>query len=85
MVELQHQQSLMKSRPSNSRKKTTIEPRVAQANHAANVAHLTHPENAQHMAKNIISVEIKIILVHVVGQSKRASGMAKDHPMVGAQ
>ena len=65
MEELQQQQPLMRSRPSNSRKVT--EPRVAQVRHAANAAHLTHPENAQHGAKNVTSVEIKIILVHVVG------------------
>ena len=45
-----------------------IEPRVAQARHAANVDSHTHQENAQHGAKNATSVEIKIILLCVVGQ-----------------
>ena len=63
MEELQQQQPLMRSRPSNSRKVTAIKPRVAQERHAANAAHITHPENAQHGAKNGTSVEIKNILV----------------------
>ena len=60
------------------------EPRVAQVRHAANAACLTHQENAQHGARNVTNVEIKTILVHVVGQSKRAHGTARDHPMAGA-
>ena len=43
------------------------EPRVAQVRHAANATHLTHQENAQHGAKNVSSVETKVILVCVVG------------------
>ena len=60
------------------------EPRVAQVRHAANAVCLIHQENAQHGARNVISVEIKTILVHVVGQSRRAPGIARDHPMAGA-
>ena len=45
---------------------------------------LTHQENAQHGARNVLSVEIKPILVHVVGQNRRAPRTARDHPMVGA-
>ena len=59
------------------------EPRVAQVRHAANATCLTHQENAQHGARNATSVEIKIILVHVEGQSRRAQGTTKDHPMPG--
>ena len=44
-----------------------IEPRVAQVRHVANVDSHTHQENAQHGAKNVISVETKIILLCVVG------------------
>ena len=40
---------------------------MAQVRHVANAAHLTHPENAQLGAKNVTTVEIKIILVCVVG------------------
>ena len=65
MEELQQQQPLMSSRCSNSRKVT--EPRVAEVRHAANAAHLTHPENVQHGAQNVTSVETKIILVCFVG------------------
>ena len=60
------------------------EPRVAQVRHVANAACLIHWENAQHGAKNVIIVEIKIILVHVVNQSRRAPRTAREHPMAGA-
>ena len=59
------------------------EPRVAQVRHAANATCLTHQENAQHGARSATNVEIKTILVHVVGQSKRAHGIARDNPMAG--
>ena len=78
------QQPLMRSRPSNSRNVTAIEPKVAWVRHAVNAAYLTHPENAQHGARNVISVEIKIISVHFVDQSKRASQMARNHHKAGA-
>ena len=65
MEQLQQQQPLMRSRPLNSRKVT--EPRVAQVRHTANAAHLTHPGNAKYGTKNVTSVEIKFILVCVVG------------------
>ena len=66
VVELPQQQPLMRSKTSNSRQLMAIEPRVAQVRLSANAAHVTHPENAQHEAQNVTSVEIKIILVHVV-------------------
>ena len=50
--------------------------------HTANAAHHTHPENALH-GQEMSQVWNKIILVHAVGQRKRARRMAKDHPMVG--
>ena len=50
------------------------EPRVAQVRHAVNAVRLTHHENVQCGARNVINVEIKTILVHVVGQSKRPTG-----------
>ena len=62
-----------------------IEPRVAWVRHVANAAHHNHLENAQHGARNVTSVEIKIILVHLVGPNKRTSWMARDPPVVGAQ
>ena len=52
-VELPQQQPLMRSRPSNSRKAMATEARVAWVRHAANAAHLTCPENAQHGARNV--------------------------------
>ena len=50
------------------------EPRVALGRHVANVAHLTHLENAQHGARNVTSVVIKIISVHVVGPNSQEMG-----------
>ena len=39
-----------------------------------NVECLTHLENAQHGARNVTSVAIKIISVHVVGLSRQGLG-----------
>ena len=67
MVELPQWQPLMRSQPSNPRKVMAIEPRVAWVRHAADVDSITHLENVQHGASIVTSVEIKIILVHIVG------------------
>ena len=48
-----------------------IEPRVAPVRHAANAVCLTHLENVQHGARNVTSVEIKTISVHVVGPNRQ--------------
>ena len=48
------------------------EPRVALGRHVANVAHLTCLENAQCGARNVTSVVIKTISVHVVGPNSQA-------------
>ena len=58
--------------------------RVPKVKHAVNAAHLTHQADAQHEARNI-SVEIKTTLVLVVGPSRKAFGIARDHLVVGAQ
>ena len=78
--ELQWQLPLMRSTPSSSRKVMATEPRVAQVRHVANVAHLTCLENAQHVARNVTSVEIKITSIHVVGQN----GTIRSLPVIGA-
>ena len=57
----------MRSLPSNSRKVMATEPRVAQVRHVADGDSLTCQGNAQHGASFVTSVEIKMILVHVVG------------------
>ena len=57
----------MRSQPSNSRKVMATGPRVAKIRHAADVDSLTHQENAQHGANIVISLEIKITLVCIVG------------------
>ena len=41
--------------------------KVPQVRHAVNAACLTHRENAQCGARNVLSVEMKITLVLVVG------------------
>ena len=80
----------MKLEPSNTGKTTQViitEQKAAQVKYAVNAAHRTHQENVQHSVRNVINVDIKIILVLAVGQNKRAREMAtiKDHPEVGAQ
>ena len=50
------------------------EPRVAPGRHVANVACLIHLENAQCGARNVTSVAIKIISVHVVGPNSQETG-----------
>ena len=47
---------------------------MARVRHAVSVAHLTHLENAQHGERNVTSVEIKTISVHVVGLSRQDLG-----------
>ena len=77
----------MRSISSNTGKATATEPilRVPKVRHPVNAACLTHRENAQHGARSVISVEIKTILVLVVGQSRRAPGTVRDHCVAGAQ
>ena len=50
------------------------EPRVALGRHVANAACLTRLENAQHRARNVTSVVIKTISVHVVGPNSQETG-----------
>ena len=64
----------MRSGPSSTGKVKAKGPRVARVRHAVNVVCLTHLENAQHGARNVTSVEIKIISVHVVGLSSEEPG-----------
>ena len=68
----------MRSRWSSLKKVMAIEPRVAQVRHAANVDSHTHQENAQHGAKNVTSVETKIILLCVVGTRDRKDSLDRD-------
>ena len=63
----------MRSEPSSSGKVKAIGPRVARLRHVINVVHLCL-ENAQCGARNVTSVEIKIISVHVVGLSSQELG-----------
>ena len=57
----------MRSGPSSTGNVKAIEPRVARVRHVANVECPTHLENALCGAKNVTSVEIKIISVHIAG------------------
>ena len=64
----------MRSEPSSTAKVKVIGPRVTRVRHVVNVECLTHLENAQHGARNVTSVEVKIISVHVVGLSSQELG-----------
>ena len=64
----------MRSEPSSTGKVKAIGPRVARVRHAVNVVHLTCLENAQHGARNVTTVAIKIISVHVVGPNSQEPG-----------
>ena len=77
----------MKSIPLNVGKARATEPtlRVDKVRHAVNATRLIHQENAQHGARNVISVVIKTISVLVVGQSRKALRTVRDHLMAGAQ
>ena len=58
---------------SSSGKAMATEPRLDKVRHVA-----------QHGTRNVTNLEIKIILVHVVGQNRRTQGTAKDLLMAGA-
>ena len=77
----------MKLEPSNRRKVMDTEQKVAQVDHVINVAHHTHQESVQHLARNVINVDLKTISVAVVGQRTGAKEMAmvEDHPKLKAQ
>ena len=80
----------MKLEPSNIGKATQViitEQKAAQVQYAVNATHHTHQGNVQHLVRNVINVDIKIILVLAVGRNKRAREMAtiKDHHKEGAQ
>ena len=64
----------MRLGPSSTGKVKVIGPRVARVRHAVNVECPTHQENAQHRARNVTSVAIKIISVHIVGLSSQEPG-----------
>ena len=64
----------MRSEPSSTGKVKAKGPRVARVRHVVNAVHLTCLENAQHGARNVTSVEIKIISVHVVGLNSQEPG-----------
>ena len=64
----------MRSGPSSIGKVKAKEPKVTRVRYAVSVEHLTCLENAQHGAKNVISVAIKTISVHNVGLSSQEPG-----------
>ena len=80
----------MKSGPSNIGKATQViitDQKAAQVEYAVNATNHIHQGNVQHLVRNIINVDMKIISAFAVGQNKRAREMAtiKDHPEVEAQ
>ena len=75
MEELQQQPQSMRSGPSSRGKVKTNEPEPeVRVRYAVSVEHLTHLENAQHGAKSVINVAIKITLVLNVGPSSQEEG-----------
>ena len=73
MEELQQQPQSMRSGPSSKEKVKAKEPEV-RVRYVVSVECLTHLENAQHGAKSVISVAIKITLVLNVGPSSQEEG-----------
>ena len=73
MEELQHQPQSMRSGPSSKGKVKAKEPEV-RVRYVVSVEHLTHLENAQHGAKSVTNVAIKITSVPNVGPSSQEGG-----------
>ena len=72
MEELQHQPQSMRSRPSSKGKVKANEPEPeVRVRYVVSVEHPTHLENAQHGAKSVTNVAIKITLVPNVGPSSQ--------------
>ena len=76
MEELQHQPQSMRSEPSQEKARDLgqePEPEV-RVRYVVSVEHLIHLENAQHGAKSVTNVEIRIILVLNAGPSSWEEG-----------
>ena len=73
MEELQHQPQSMRSGPSSKGKVKAKEPEV-RVRYVVSVECLTHLENAQHGAKSVTNVAIKITSVPNVGPSSQEGG-----------
>ena len=72
MEELQRQPLSMRSGPSSKEKVKATEPEPeVRVRYVASVEHLIHLENAQHGAKSVINVAIRITLVLNVGPSSQ--------------
>ena len=76
MEESQHLPQSMRSEPSQEKAKDLgPEPTLGvRVRYVVSVEHLIHQENAQCMAKSVINVEIRIILVPNVGPNSREEG-----------
>ena len=73
--ELQWQPQSMRSGPSSKGKVKANEPEPeVRVRYVVSVEHLTHLENAQHGAKSVTNVAIKITLVLNVGPSSQEEG-----------
>ena len=74
--ELQHLPQSTRSESSQEKAKDLgLEPRPGvRVSYVVSVGHLTHQENAPHMAKSVINVEIRIILVLNAGPNSREEG-----------
>ena len=74
--ELRHLPLSMRSEPSQEKAKDLrLEPTPGvRVRYVVSVEHLIHLENAQHGAKSVINVEIRIILVLNVGPNSQEEG-----------
>ena len=76
MEELQCQPQSMRSEPSSKEKASDLEPELeVRIRYVVSVEHLIHLESAQHGAKSVKNVEIKIILVLNAGPSSWEEGI----------
>ena len=74
--ELQHQPQSMRSGPSSKGKAKDLEPEPeVRVRYVVSVECLIHLENAQHGAKSVTNVAIKITLVLNVGPSSQEEGI----------
>ena len=79
MEELQHQPQSMRSEPSNGKARDLEPEPEVRVRYVVSVGCLIHPENAQHGAKNVTNVAIKIILALNVGPNSQEEGDRRSH------
>ena len=73
--ELQHQPQSMRSEPSKEKARDLEQEPEVWVRYVVSVEHLIHLENAQHGAKSVTNVDIRIILVLNAGPSSQEEGI----------